>query len=236
MTIRTLVLTTAALAVGASPALAAKGATYATTVSPSQSGTTSKPRNAGLRTVVTIPAPPGGQATFAAKRSVQTIPAGVVLDGRPFPSCTEAQLTARGPDGCPSGSQIGKGRATAAAMGQTGTLEVRLFNAGRGRSILMWANGRTPVPSTLVQPVRLGRAPGSTSGQRLEITLPDEFLQPLPGVYALMTKIDLTLRATRKGRGYVRTTSCRGEAWAFTADLTYTDGDRDRVSSRSRCR
>ena len=93
----------------ASVAQAVPVRTINASISPSNAGTKAKPKTASL-SLELITTNPDGTVPDPGRHDNIFIGKGLKANGKFFPSCSAAVLndTARGPDKCPKGSEIGK--------------------------------------------------------------------------------------------------------------------------------
>jgi hypothetical protein len=179
-----------------------------------------------------------------------TFPAGSKIDSKAAPQCSATDdelIQAENPDReCPRGSKLGSGKVAArtpfnGVADFTGT--VVAYNANKGLILLVnvqSANqqlvlrpkfrGRrllTPVPHTCIPPNRpdQGCRPGGT-GEPQEAILTS---------FELKTKA-VSRRDGRRRRQLITTPrSCPRGGWTFEADITYADGSKLNIPTRSPC-
>src|SRR5262249_19141974 len=110
---------------------------------PTKAGTTKKPAKETL-TVETTTKPGPNDGAFATQLAVIHFAKGLVFGGATFPSCTGAQVQ-QDYTQCPKGSQVGSGKATGVALGQTENLTVTAFNGPKGKAIELYVQGSAPL-------------------------------------------------------------------------------------------
>jgi hypothetical protein len=155
-------------------------------------------------------------------RAVVTLPRGMKLNYRRFPTCTQSRLETQGPRGCPSKSRVGSGSLRADAspvIAQVGGT-VTAFN-GTNRTYLLYIVPE--ISSPLVIPGRL------TSSRTLDFRVP--LVPTLPG----QPNATLTYFQVKTGRAKIRRRgktyyylenprSCRG-GFAWKIAFTYENGE-----------
>jgi hypothetical protein len=111
-----MILSTAVLAllVGAAVAMAANTVTLTVQAVPNKASTRKKIRPIKLAINVGITDPTQAQPT-PLKQVIIRFNKGGVFNGKLFPKCKKAALVTKGPKGCPKGSKVGSGTATASA-------------------------------------------------------------------------------------------------------------------------
>jgi hypothetical protein len=222
------------------------------TITPGKSGTARKPKGASIGVTIQSPSPEP-----ATTQSVKVLfGKGVQFNNRLFPTCDlNAIRAAKSISRCPKGSIVGRG--TARAIGFIGssqvpeTLSVTAINS-RNNSLLLWLEGIAPLPLADALVGKLGKASGRYA-HRLDVTIPRNLREVLPGTYAPLVYFDVDVKATttvRKGKGrkarkvkvnYVETTSCPKGGWPFAADFSFdpeapfTDDPLTAVSPNARC-
>jgi hypothetical protein len=158
-----------------------------------------------LRYRATINHPAG--STFRLQRVVVKFPSGVGKpNGNLFPSCSVAKLKAAHNrlSACPSGSKIGRGRATgtAVALGVTSFGVLTLFNGPGGKSITFNVNVTTPalINDTFSAPLK---KINGKYGYVLTTPVPADLQVILDGAI-IVRDITVTTGATRVVRGVRR--------------------------------
>jgi len=185
------------------------------------------------------------------RRSVLRFPAGMSLDIPRLRACSAARLRARGPSGCPAGSEIGSGQALAEthAGSQITTEEVEL-HAFLGPpdnlqpTFEIFAQGYTPLDEHLVFTGKVMSA-NAPYGEELELSIPPVPSLPLEPDASIVT-FSLTVGA---GRGWEPARprpphpqstvsvprSCPAGGFPFAAEFTYADGSDGSALSRIPC-
>jgi hypothetical protein len=226
---------TAALA----PSPEATSATLAPTLSPNRPGAEGALTLAIQYTggVMGVPEP--------VHRSVLSLPAGLTLEVPRLRSCSPARLRARGPDGCPPQSLIGRGHALAESLVGSGVIseEVALWAfigppQGNDPTLELVGEGSTPVPAQVVVTgtVVPARAP---YGEKLVIPVPP--IPTLPSATETsLANLTLTIGASgpHRARGantVVIPAPCPTGGWPFAAVFTYADGSSDSSIAKAPC-
>jgi hypothetical protein len=139
---------------------------------------------------------------------------------------------------CPAKSLIGKGvaRANVAPLIASTTEDVKAYASRTGITLLLSDNAADPAPGQTI----VLKARTSKFGV-INVTVPE--LQPLPGVFAVLTDFTLKTTAKSKGRGSKKinliTTpkKCTKKGWTHTVTFTYADGSaKDVRKTRQACR
>jgi hypothetical protein len=139
---------------------------------------------------------------------------------------------------CPANSLIGKGvaRANVAPLIPSTTEDVRAYASRTGITLLLSDNGEDPSPGqTFVLKARTSKLGVIT------VNVPE--LQPLPGVFAVLTDFTLKTTAKSKGKGSKKinliTTpkKCTKKGWTHTVTFSYADGSaKDVRKTKQACR
>ncbi len=232
-------------AIGADQTGASHGTVLTAGATPTKSGTLKKPKSVKIHTLFTTMAPAEGQPGYATSRTVVHLPKGLKFNGAKFKACSLNALNANGPTACPTASKVGSGTAQGQALGQTENLTVTAFNGapktsgknkgkGSGKQLLLYVQGATPlaINSTIVGTVK---SDTGKYGYKLDVAIPANLQQPLPNVFATLTKFDTNIGKTTNGVGYVESVSCSKKSRAWGADLTFTDGTTDKTTTTSKC-
>ncbi|MEX1142775.1 MAG: hypothetical protein WD993_02130 [Thermoleophilaceae bacterium] len=180
---------------------------------------------------------PGGKPK-AASRIVIKLPRGTRVNTRAAKQCNVSdQQVLEGK--CPRKSLIGRGQAKAnvAPLIPSTTEDVKAYASKRGIILLLTDNEADPAPAqALVLHARVSKR------GKIVVKVPE--LQPVPGVFAVLTDFTLRTKPVSKGRGARRInliTSPRRcnprKGWVSTTVFTYADGSaRDVIKTRARCR
>jgi len=222
-------------AIGASTTGKSHGTVLTAKATPTKSGTKKKPKSVKIHTVFTSQLPAQGQQPYATKETVVHLPKGLIFNGAKFKHCSANTLNAGGPTACPASSKVGSGTAEGqATIGGPEALTVTAFNGQGSKQLLLYVQGSSPlsINSTLVGTLKKDTG---KYGYKLDVLIPANLQQPLPNVYATLTKFDTTIGAKRGKIGYVTSTRCTKHTWNWAADLTFTDGTSDRATTTSKC-
>ena len=207
------------------------------TLSPSKAGTKKKPKGVKLNFHLTL-GTDDGTSPPTTKETIVSFGKGIKFNASKFPSCTLSTLNSKGPSGCPKGSKVGTGSATALVGGSPGepapstteTLKVTAFNGPKGKSYLLYLDGDSPAVIKQAIEGKLGTATGDY-GYKLDVTIPANLQQPVPGVFAPLVDFKVSTGGTytkKKGKkktkyNYIETTACTGGKWPFNAELTFAN-------------
>jgi len=239
--VATLALACAATLALASVASAATTAKLNIKLSSSKAGTSKKPKAVKLNFELAVDTD-DGTSPPTTKETVVSFSKGIKFNSNIFPSCTLAALNSKGPSGCVKGSKVGTGSALALVGGSPGepkpstteALTVTAFNGPQGKSLLLYLSGDTPAAINQAIEGKLTKA-SSPFGYQLDVTIPPNLQQPVPGLFAPLIDFKVNTGATlkkKKGKktvkiNYIETTSCpsgaAGKGWPFKADLTFAN-------------
>jgi hypothetical protein len=227
------VLAVAATAVAVAPAHAVN-ATQGLDVklSPTKAGTKDKPK--ATKITVTTTTTPNDTTPFGTTQAVIYFDKNIVFNGAKFKSCTAAKVQAS-ESSCPSGSKVGTGSAVGVALGQTANLKVTAFNGPSGKSLLLHVVGSTPIAIDSVINAKLSKTTGKY-GYKLTVPIPSNLQQPVPGVFATLTKFVTSVGGTSKGVPYVGLKGCTGGKLAYKGNFTFTDGSSLPATSSGTCK
>lgn len=218
------------------------------TISPSKAGTARKPKPAAIGVTISSPSPePATTETVSV-----SFGKGVTFNNKQFPTCSLKTISAnKGLSKCPKGSIVGKGSARAigflSGTQVPETLSVTAVNSP-GDTLQLYVNGTNPLPIAAPITGKLVKASGKY-GYKLNVTLPNELREVIPGTYAPLVYFHVDVKATttvRKGNKtvrvpYVQTVSCPKGGWPFEADFTFDqlgpfiDGPLNAVSPNAKC-
>jgi hypothetical protein len=163
-------------------------------VAPREAGTRHKPRNALVFTKGTVNA----DANATLSRLEYTIPPSIRIDGTGFKTCSADYINQNGDDGCPKGSKVGTGAATALLGPQRSQLnfDVEVYAAG-------------PKALTIYLQTSLFNLaiPGTVSGRIVGFDIPARVQQPVPGLYSYVTSVTARLGKQKGIPASVRTRS-----------------------------
>ncbi len=181
----------------------------------------------------------------AVRRSVLRFPAGMSLDIPSLRACKDARLRARGPDGCPAGSEIGSGHALVEthAGSQISSEEVELHAfLGPPENLQptfeIFAQGYTPLDEHLVLNGKVLTA-SAPYGEELEMSIP-----PVPSLSlepdASIVTFSLTIGGGRRSGAPSKSAvsvprRCPAGGFPFAAEFTYADGSVGRAQARIAC-
>jgi hypothetical protein len=182
-------LTSVAIAGEAGPSPSGQIQTLEVTHSPSKASKKKKARGVKAKVVLTLRKADGTKPSPTVD-SIVTLPRGMGLNYRDFPTCTQQILQTRGPSGCPSKSKVGTGRLEADAspvLAKVGGT-VTAFN-GKNRTYLLYVVPEISSPLVI---------PGKLVGSRvLDFDVP--LVPTLPGQpNATLTYFEVTTGGTIK--------------------------------------
>jgi hypothetical protein len=185
----------------------------------------------------TDPGEEGGKPK-AAKKIVIKLPKGTRIDKRAVAQCNLADEDVIAGK-CKRKSLIGTGKAKAnvAPLIATTTEDVKAYASRQGLVLLLTDNERDPAPAQTI----VLRAKATKKGV-IKVNVPE--LQPLPGVFAVLTDFSLKTKPKGKGKGKKRKNfitspqKCNTrKGWVSTVTFTYVDGSKKDVrKTKQKCR
>jgi hypothetical protein len=236
------IVVTGALAlggIGAAVSLAVSpNLTMSASISPTKHGTKKKPKKTKLVVKLTTEGTATeANGTFAATKTVVHLPKELQFNGKAFPTCSNAQVTADDSK-CPAKSKVGFGKATGNALNIDEHLNVTAYNGPGGNKLellLVSTDGPLPIHQALEGTLSTDKAP---YGKKLTVNIPPSLVSPVTGVYATLRQFDTTINAiVGKGKKpYVGVQSCpKNKTMKFAADYTYNDSTTKSVSTTAKC-
>jgi len=72
-------------------------------------------------------------------------------------------------------------------------------------------------------------------GKKLMVLIPANLQQPLPGMYATLTNMTVSINKVAKGASYAALKGCAGGTLQFGSDLTFTDGSTLSAPATAKC-
>jgi hypothetical protein len=209
-------------------------------VSPSKAGTAKKPQGISLTVRGYFD---DVESEIAAGRQFSMVNGRIFLpkEGthnlKLFPSCTPIQIFNNAKK-CPPGSKVGTGTANGIGLGLDEKLKLQAFNlpGGKGLSVLVDSLPGEEVDIHQTVEVFVTKLSGDpVFGYRLDFTMPDILMSPLPGVLASVKNLNLTVpqqylkkngryvKRKRQRVPYIATTGCpAGGAWQGKFEADYT--------------
>ena len=198
-----------AVAIAQTPAASMK-----VTIKPKKAGTKKKPKNSSIELFIK-----NNDSKKTLDQLVITSPKTFKLSTKGLTKCDESTLETGGPSACPKGSKVGGGEANA-LLGVNGNspqplhFDVTAIVTGP-KNIAFHLHSDAPSLDIV--------SPGTISGRKLTIQVPDVAQQPVPGVFAGLVDIHTTLKG-KKGKKYLAsTTGCKKKKHSFTTKLVFTD-------------
>lgn len=235
-----------ALTAGVALATGVVTQTLKATIGPTKAGTAKHPQpvKLGLRLYGTTS---DGSVPPASNHVIVMLPKGLSFFGSKFPACSLATLNdqSKGPSKCPSGSKIGGGSAVARIGtnpdSPTETLKVTVFNGPKGKSVLIYLLGTEPANVSGAFPGNLIPVRSTKYAMKLDVKIPQQFYEPVPGFFTPLTDFNTTIKATRRVKGVqyglVSTTSCpKSRRWEFAATWNYANAPgQDNANTKVSC-
>ncbi|MCW2982872.1 MAG: hypothetical protein JWR63_442 [Conexibacter sp.] len=141
-----------------------------------------------------------------------------------FGTCTLAIIKDKGPDGCPSSSRLGDGKALAHALETDFPADIKVFNgpkAGNGRKIIIYARAL----GTVVIPLE-GTLKRSSGRYGWVLDLPVPRIQTVGDNDAAILSFQVNVGGIgrRKVPFIEAPTSCTKPGWPFLGSFSYADG------------
>jgi hypothetical protein len=186
-------------------------ATLTVKATPTDAGTTKKPKNVKLRFQSKVNLP----GTTVEVIDV-LLPQGVKFSGKGFKKCNVDDLLATGISACPSGSKAGpKGTANALVGPANAPLNFDVYPFVENSSTIAFYLSQQ---GGGVQSVVHGKI--TNSGRKLSISIPLELRQP-GGLDATLVGLDQTFSGKAKKKYIVSSTKCPKGGWEFGSQLTF---------------
>jgi hypothetical protein len=249
------IVVTGALALGGLGAVVSLAAvspdlTISASVSPTKHGTKKKPKKTKLvvklategkandpsQPCSATPTPEGCNGTFAATKTVVHLGSELQFNGKAFPTCTNAQVTADDSQ-CPTKSKVGSGKATGNALNLDEHLNVTAYNGPGGNKLellLVSTDGPLPIHQALEGVLS---ADSGKYGKKLTVNIPPSLVSPVSGVFATLRQFDTTINAItgKNNKPYVGIQACKDKKVSVAADYTYNDGSKKSVATTTKC-
>jgi hypothetical protein len=210
------VAATAMLAIVAGAAIADPNdseATLTVKATPTDAGTTKKPKNVKLsfNTKVNLP-----QTTVGTIEVL--LPKGLKFSGKGLKKCNADDLAASGITACPSGSKVGpKGVANALVGAANAPLNLDVYPFVEDSNTFLFYLSQQ---GGGVQSVIRGEI--TSKGRKLTITIPLELRQPVQGLDATLVGLDQTFSGKVKKNYAVSSTSCPKGGWEVGSRLIFS--------------
>jgi hypothetical protein len=221
-----LALTAAAIAGEAGPSPSGQIQTLEASHSPNKASTKKKKRGAKVKITLTLKKADGTKAV-ATNDAIVTLPKGMGLNYKKFPTCQQSKLESQGPKGCPSKSKVGTGSLKADARPVVGTEvggTVTAFN-GANRTYLLYVVPEISSPLVI---------PGKLKGRVLDFDVP--LVPTLPGqpnatltFFEVNTGGTITKREKGKKKKYnylENPRSCPAGGYVWQIEFGYENGER----------
>jgi opacity protein-like surface antigen len=210
----------ATIAVASAAVAQSPEAGFTAKVSPSDAGTSKKPKNTTLNFNVTLDKP-----NTTVEFIDLALPKGLKLSGKGLKRCSVDTLAAQGPSGCPSGSKAGPSGSATADLGPEGpsqsVLNFVVSPFVLDSNTLVFYVASDSGSGIAVQSPITGEI--TAKGRKLRIRIPQELRQPVPGVDASLTSLNQTFSG-KAGKHYlVSSIGCAKHKHKFTGKLTFTN-------------
>jgi hypothetical protein len=152
-----------------------------------------------------------------------------------FATCTQQILHDDGPNGCPKGSRLGSGKASATALETVFPATIEVFNGPAtkaGRKVLIYARAL----GTVVIPLE-GTLKKTSGRYGYVLDVPVQKIQIVADQFASITSFSVTVGGIgRKGVPFLEApTSCTKPGWPFLGEFRYADGATGTSSARISC-
>jgi hypothetical protein len=188
-------------------------ATLTVKATPTDAGTTKKPKNVKLsfNTKVNLP-----QTTVGTIEVL--LPKGLKFSGKGLKKCNADDLAASGITACPSGSKVGpKGVANALVGAANAPLNLDVYPFVEDSNTFLFYLSQQ---GGGVQSVIRGEI--TSKGRKLTITIPLELRQPVQGLDATLVGLDQTFSGKVKKNYAVSSTSCPKGGWEVGSRLIFS--------------
>jgi hypothetical protein len=188
-------------------------ATLTVKATPTDAGTTKKPKNVKLsfNTKVNLP-----QTTVGTIEVL--LPKGLKFSGKGLKKCNADDLAASGITACPSGSKVGpKGVANALVGAANAPLNLDVYPFAEDSNTFLFYLSQQ---GGGVQSVIRGEI--TSKGRKLTITIPLELRQPVQGLDATLVGLDQTFSGKVKKNYAVSSTSCPKGGWEVGSRLIFS--------------
>jgi hypothetical protein len=152
-----------------------------------------------------------------------------------FGVCTQQILRDKGPNGCPSSSRLGEGKAVAYALETVIPATIDVFNGPStksGRKVLIYARAL----GTVVIPLE-GTLKKSSGKYGWVLDVPVQKIQIVGDQFASITSFSVNVGGIgRRGVPFIEApTSCTKPGWPFLGEFTYADGSSGTSSAIITC-
>jgi hypothetical protein len=179
-TICALLVMAALAAAAAAPVMTVEAA-----VTPSDAGTSKKPKNSLLHIKFNV----NQDSESTLRRIEYTIPSGVKVSGRGFKTCSADTINQSGESACPAGSKVGTGAATA-VLGKGPSASNLVF------TVTVYAAGKHALALYLKTNLFTVAIPATISGQTVGFDIPESVQNPTGGAngpYSYVTSVTADL-------------------------------------------
>jgi hypothetical protein len=198
--------------------------TMSVNITPKKAGTKKKPKNSTIKLSIENP-----ETNRTMTKLTITTAKTFKFSAKGLTKCDEETLAQEGPAGCPAKSRVGRGTARA-ALGVTSPnptpLTFDVVAVVLGPKLIGFDLAARELPVHVM-------APGTISGRKLTIEVPEAAQQPVPGTFAGLIALETTLKAKR-GKNYLASTNgCKARKHAFSAVLTFRDNGATPPGTRS---
>lgn len=187
--------------------------------SPAKSGTKKKPKPVNFKLGVTGGTKSGtGQPSTSTSLKI-TLPKGLKWNGKAWPEGKRCKKGVSSDSQCPKGSKVGSGNVEAQALTTTERITVTAYVLTNG-NLGLWLEG-TPLPlNTMLE--------GKNKGQVINVAIPVNIQEPVPGVASSIRTLGFGLNAKTKvkgkTRGIIESTGCSNGKWKLKFQNIMTDG------------
>ena len=201
---------------------------FSTTKTTRKAGTKKRPRSVNMNIAMTQSTRSGtGKPATSTDLNI-TLPAQFRFNGKIWPKrlrCNPRKANQRRSNSvCPRGSKIGEGDVTAVG-GQDGSIVEELSVTAyvtTGGDLGLWLRATAPVP---ISEMLVGEV---SRGRKVEVAIPNNIQEPVPGVPTAITKLDFGLnkkaRVNGRSRGVVESTGCKRRRWTLAFQNVYRHG------------
>ena len=182
---------------------------FSGSVTPTKAGTKRRPKGSTVSFDMRVPR----ESRATVDRLTFLLPQHVRMSAKGFTRfCPSTQITNDGPDSCHKSTRAGTGEAEAFAGSKRIGFDIRIF-VGSRNELGIWVQGDEPDTAGIQAALRglINRA-GKPYFHKVTIDIPQNLQQPAPGLYANITRLQSSIKASqvRKGkrRHLVTTIGC----------------------------
>lgn len=188
-------------------------------VSPKKAGTKKHPRNMSLKLSLTN----NDNTRTASKLAIQ-LPKTIAVSSKGFKTCSAAKLNDTAGSGCPKGSKVGAGTASALLGVNTPdsqlTLHFKVTAYVQSKKVVNFYLEAQELPSIKV--AAPGKLSKTSKGPKLTVTIPKS-VQNVGGVWSGLQSLTTKLGARAGKHKLIASTGCKHHKQPVTTTITFAD-------------